>query len=60
MEKKNISEDVIAKLEKGKKEVLKRIAQSLREQKAGEGFDASHSSHSSGPGSRTHTSYVSH
>jgi predicted phage-related endonuclease len=60
MDKKVISEEVIEKLEKGKKEVLKRIAKSLKEQKAGEGnYDASHSSHSSG-GGRTHGSHVTH
>ena len=59
MDKKIISDEVIEKLEKGKKEVLKRIAKSLKEQKEGEVFDAGHSSHSSG-GGRTHGSVVNH
>ena len=60
MDKKVISDEVIEKLEKGKKEVLKRIAKSLKEQKdAPELFDAGHSSHSSG-GGRTHSSTVNH
>jgi hypothetical protein len=59
MDKKVVSEEVIEKLEKGKKEVLKRIAKSLKEQKEGEVFDAGHSSHSSG-GGRTHGSTINH
>jgi hypothetical protein len=59
MDKKVISEEVIEKLEKGKKEVLKRIAKSLKEQKEGKVLDAGHSSHSSG-GGRTHGSSINH
>jgi hypothetical protein len=59
MDKKVISEEVIEKLEKGKKEVLKRIAKSLKEQKDGKVCDATHNSHSSG-GGRTHGSTVNH
>lgn len=58
MTEKKIEKSTISKLEKSKKEVLNRIAESLKEQEGKQDLEASHTSHSSGQG-RTHSSQVS-
>ena len=57
-DKKTIDSETLAKLEKTKKAVLKRVAKNLLEQSEGEEtVFAGHNSHSSG-GGRTHSSFV--
>jgi len=57
---KKVDKAAIKDLEQQKNDALKRIAERLKNQVEAlvEG-QASHSSHSSGPGGRTHASYVS-
>ena len=50
---------LLAKLEKSKKAVLKRIAEDLKSAESYETANAAHSSHSSSPTNKGHTSYVS-
>ena len=50
--------ETIKKLEASKKAVLKRVAENLKSQLHEGSVTASHSSHSSGGGGRTHSSYV--
>lgn len=57
--KKTIDVDIIEQLEASKRAALKRIAKNLKEQAESSSVSAYHSSHSSGPGGRTHSSVVS-
>jgi hypothetical protein len=57
-DKKEIQTETIDQLEESKKAVLKRIAENLKNQKVDGNVTASHSSHSSGPNGRTHSSYI--
>ena len=57
MIEKKIEGSTISKLEKSKKEVLKRIAETLKDQEGKQDLQARHTSHSSGSG-RTHSSVV--
>ena len=60
MEKK-IDQEALKELEASKNEVLKRVAEKLKEQlQEGEIVCGYHSSHSSGSAGRTHTSTTSH
>lgn len=58
--KKEIDQDVLKKLQESKNAVLERIAKSLESQAQGETLNAGHSSHSSSPNGKGHTSVVSH
>jgi hypothetical protein len=58
-DKKEIQTETIDQLEESKKDVLKRIAENLKNQKVDGNANASHSSHSSNPlTGRTHSSYI--
>ena len=60
MNSKEIDVETLEKLEASKKAVLQRVAERLRNQiETTDNVSASHSSHSSGAGGRTHTSIVS-
>ena len=56
--KKVIDTETIKKLEASKKAVLKRVAENLKSQLKEGSLKASHSSHSAGSGSRTHSSVI--
>ena len=58
MEKK-IDDKQLAALEQERNEALARVVKRVQESKDVELGQAGHSSHSSGPGGRTHQSYVS-
>jgi hypothetical protein len=58
--KKDIDPAVVAELEQSKNEVLKRVAEKLKDQMATCAVGAGHSSHSSGASARTHNSTTSH
>ena len=60
MNLKEIDVETLEKLEASKKAVLQRVAERLRNQiETTDNVSASHSSHSSSPQSRTHTSIIS-
>ncbi|MDB2533990.1 hypothetical protein N9X41_04695 [Porticoccaceae bacterium] len=57
--KKSIDDTKISALEQERNEALARVIKRVKEAKDNPTGEASHSSHSSGPGGRTHQSYVS-
>ena len=58
--KQSPNQSVIDELENSKNEVLKRVAEKLKTQLESDSVCSGHSSHTSGPGGRTHNSTTTH
>jgi hypothetical protein len=58
MDKPKLDSEAIKELEQSKNEILRRVAEKLRDQ-VEEGLSAGHSSHSSGAAGKTHSSTTS-